>query len=408
MSIQTLLKKVREDRLLEILSELVKRESENPPGREKAAALYIESFLRGLGLETERRGGISPERFNVLCKIPGKAADAPSFLFNGHIDVVPAGGLEKWQYPPFEGKIVEESGEKRLYGRGSSDMKGSIACMLHLCELLHEEKILPKRPIYLLFNVDEEHGALGMSSYVKDPVLPLEAAIVGEPTGGEIHLGHRGRMSLRVRFFGKSCHASMPSQGINALYMAMEFSRLCQRMDREVLSNKRHELLGSPSLVVTVIHGGIEANVIPDECFVEIDHRMIPGESTAEVLLAVEALAGEAVLGFLPEGRMAKDFYEIEPLGIYPPGEVQAEDDAVKRLQSAFESALGKRAEEGPFPATCEAGMLMEATGAPTLIAGAGDLKRAHQPNEFISGQELADMTKVYLAFFLEEGTCGH
>ncbi len=378
-----MIKSISHERLAQLTMELVRRESEAPPGNEEAVCTYIKDFLQQQGL-TVTEQPCAPHRANVLATIPGKDSQALPYLYVGHVDVVPAGNPALWTTPPYEPAVREG----RIYGRGAADMKGSVACMLHLAELYAAGQFQPQRPVQMLFDIDEEHQNLGMRTFIQSAPQAV-FAIVGEPTGGRIHLGHRGVMAFQVDFYGKSCHAAQPSLGVNAIEQALAFCEKVRALNAQ-LQTQADPYLGAGSITVTMIEGGHKVNTIPEHCCVRIDRRLTVGESTQQATKQIEQMLTEA------PGAQVKVTTQC------PVGWIEKEHPQIQRLQEAARQA-GKPAEISVFSACCEAGLMSEGTGIPTVILGPGEIAQAHQTDEFVSIAGLYDTARLYYAFFSME-----
>lgn len=258
--------------------------------------------------------------------------------------------------------------------------------MLHLVELMVQRDIRPDNDLLLLLNADEEHHNTGMRAFLEAPPK-IDFAVVGEPTGLEIHLGHRGVMAFDVRFSGRSAHAARPEEGVNAVEQAVAFCQGLQALNR-ALSEKPDPLLGAASIKVTMISGGTKVNVIPESCVLSIDRRLIAGETPEEALRQVESLAAP-----FPGA-------EVKITTCCPPGSISRDNRDLGLLAEGVRTALDKEPVYGVFPATCEAGLLTQKTGVPSVIFGPGSIAQAHQTDEFISLEQLSQGARCDLAMF--------
>lgn len=368
---EELLSHLSEQRVTEILSDLIRRPTDTETGD------YLIDFLTHCGISAEKQD-CGEGRFNVIGRIPG--SEGPGDLYIGHTDVVPAGDLSGWRFPPFSPTV--EGG--LLYGRGASDMKGSVAAMLHAAELLTKLPA-PKQGLTLLFDADEECHNLGMKRFLNDSV-PGRFAIVGEPSELQLHLGHRGVMAFQVTFHGKSAHAARPETGENAITQAMAFCRKAEALNA-FLTQKAPSPLGTGLLTVTMISGGTQVNMVPECCTIRLDRRLIESE-TPEA--AEEEL--RQLLAPFPKA-------ELKVTTCCPPSLTSEALCAVQELKSALLSA-GEEERISVFPATCEAGLFTCSTGIPSVILGPGSIRQAHQTNEFVKISELFSAAKAYLLFF--------
>lgn len=263
-----------ENRIIAILSELVRIDSVSPtlsngPG-EMEIAEFIRQYLHQLRLDVEIQT-VAPNRANVVAVIPG-ASHKGSLLLNGHLDTV---GVEDMK-DPF---ILKRKGDK-LYGRGTYDMKGSVALMLLLAKHLVRHR--PPADVYLTFVSDEEDMSIGME-YIVEKWLPTISplpigAIFLEPTEQDIGVGHKGFSWYEVEIIGKAAHGSRPSQGIDAILPLRSALDELDKIQSELLNSEADPLLGHATLHSSIIRGGTGLSVIPSGSRLQWDRRTLPGE----------------------------------------------------------------------------------------------------------------------------------
>ncbi|MER8491955.1 acetylornithine deacetylase [Mesorhizobium australicum] len=332
---------------------------------------WIEAYLAGYGAQVTVLPGPEGDRFNLFATIG--PPDVPGYILSGHMDVVPA-GEPQWSSSPF---TLRREGE-RLYGRGTTDMKGFLAAVLAAVPTLAALRLA--RPIHLAFSYDEEVGCRGVPHLIA-PLPELCArplgVIVGEPSGMRAVRGHKGKASARVTIHGRSGHSSRPDLGLNAIHaMADVLSAAVSEAER--LTHGPFDPAFEPpysSLQAGLVAGGHQVNIIPDICTLDLEARAIPGVDPASLLAPVTARA-EA---------LAVDGFRIEwtPMSAYP---------ALSLLQDAALAALlleltGEAALAAVSYGT-EAG-LYQAAGLDAIICGPGDIGRAHKPDEYILASEL-------------------
>ncbi|HBH11569.1 MAG TPA: hypothetical protein DDX29_00370, partial [Clostridiales bacterium] len=259
--------------VLKYLIDLVSFNSENPPGKEEAAALYVKNVMEGLGAEVTL-DYVEPGRPNVIARM--KFGDGRRrILLNSHLDVVCSG--DNWTKKPFEPIIQDD----KLYGRGSTDAKGSLAAMIAGIKRIHTNSENEyDGEIILTAVVGEETGGLGTKSLIKKGLM-ADAAIVGEPTNLEVITLQKGSYRRKILFYGKSAHSSTPHKGINAISYAARFVVEVEKLN-DSLQSKVHPQLGSGCISSTMINGGKQISIIPDFCEISIDRRLLPGETVEE------------------------------------------------------------------------------------------------------------------------------
>jgi len=366
-----------DEELVALLRELVAIPSMNPyraeglgPGYGEARlAEHVASFLKKAGLAVEL-SEVAPGRPNVVASLDGPGGKP--MLFVAHLDTVPAEGMT---VPPFEG--VVKGG--RLYGRGACDNKGSMAAMLTALERVAAARSNPS-PIVFAATVDEESGYGGIRAVVGGG-LRARAALVGEPTLLTIVIAHRGVVRWAITTRGKSAHSAQPQRGINAIYPMARLVADLEALAGELAQRKPHPLVGPPTLSVGTIHAGHSVNTVPDRCVLEVDRRLIPGESADEA---------EAELRALVE-RHDATIQRFFTAGTF---EVPEDAEVVQSAKEAVEAVTGEARIAGVAYAT-EAAELM-AAGIPVVVLGPGDGSKAHSADEHIALDQLEAAARIY------------
>jgi succinyl-diaminopimelate desuccinylase len=381
-----------------ILKDLISRPSVNPMGRavggpeflEGRMTEYLVDFFADLQVPYQRIE-VVPGRCNVIARLDRPGSET-TLLFDAHQDTVPVDGMT---IPPFE--PTEREG--RIYGRGACDVKGGMAAMLAAFARLVHERPAHAANVVVSCTCDEEFTVQGISDLTKlwsDPdrrgsLLDKrpDAAVVIEPTGLDVVVAHKGATRWKVRTRGRACHSSSPADGVNAIYrMARVLECLEEFADELPRRVPPHPLCGPPTLSVGRIEGGISVNTVPDECAIEIDRRVIPGEG------GIDAVA--EVAEFL---RQRLDF-EVEMLPAWtrapalPDGENLLWAD---RLLPHVRAVCG-RGEKVGVPYGTHASRLA-AVGLPSVVFGPGSIAQAHTKDEWIAVDELRAATEVYYRF---------
>jgi len=353
---------------IELTQELVRINSENPPGNEREISKYIKDFLDDLKISTELIE-FEKNRFDVVAFIGSEKG----LMFNGHMDTVPAG--ENWKYDPFEGKVIDG----KIYGRGSSDMKGGLASILSAVKNLSKENF--KRKLLLTFVADEESLAKGSIFLIKnrrDALKDIKYGIMVECTNLNARIAQKGIIKIKVKFKGKAAHGSKPELGDNAIYKAADFIQEVRKLI-EQLKKRRNILLGSGTVNVGVIKGGTKVNVVPDFCDVEIDRRIIPGETPK---IAIDQLRKILKRLKLKAG--------IEVSKSRLPMQLNKNLELITILQSITKT---KFVGESGYT---EAELFYRDAGIPCFSFGPGISNQAHVANEYILIKNLQRATKIY------------
>lgn len=367
-------------RMTRDLAELVAINSENPPGGEGKVARWIRKTLVPMGFDLDLIE-YAPGRFNVEARLMN--GPGPVFAFNTHMDTVPAG--DGWTTDAF---ILTER-EGRLFGRGSCDCKGPLAAMVEAMRMLIVGKAGWSGTLMAVFTGDEEVASAGARHYAASKPR-INAVVVGEPTGNACFSAHKGSFRPVVRISGKAAHSGSPHLGDNAIFRAGELMPLIAGFHETVLSRRSHPLVGSPSLTVTRIKGGHADNVIPAECDLLLDRRLIPGETDASAEAEIRALLAEA-------GE--RHGIRAEIVGCHETTGGATETSGMAPIVQASVAACRAAgvAEPGPFgfQGACDLVHFVGA-GAEGVVIGAGDIGVAHRPDEFVPVDEFVTSATIY------------
>ena len=367
------------DRLIERLAELVRIDSENPPGNEAEAGNAVAQACTQLGLQVEVHEAVSG-RPNVIARWEG--SEGPTLGYCSHIDVVPAGDHDLWEVDPYGASIKDG----RLHGRGSSDAKGPIAAALEAVAMLRTAGFEPAGTLELELVSDEESGGFKGAGWLTDKgFVHPDIAIVGEPTLLRVVRAQRGIAWSRITTRGVAAHGSAPERGINAIdHMSAVIRELLVSVP-----DISHPVVGGPTISIGTIHGGAKLNIIPASCVIEVDRRTIPGESDEDVIAQFEA-AVERARETYPDIDAV-----VEVVDSGPPFEVAQDSKLVTTMFDATEEATGTVPEVIGFRGASDARFLA-ATGAEVIVFGPGDIALAHTARESI---DLAELERGALSY---------
>ncbi len=348
-------------------------------------AEYLASYLESVGLHAELQqlppaeSGVS--RYNVIGRLVGER-EGPRLLFSGHTDVVPP-GTAGWSDDPYSGAFKEG----RLFGRGSADMKGGIASMVEAVHSLRRSETPFSGEILLAFVVGEEVDQAGSRRLIED--FTADFAYVGEPTELKPIVCHNGLVSVQVRVQGRAAHASRPQEGLNAIDGMYRFLGRLQQLRNEV-GQRHHPLTGGANLTPGTIRGGEVSNMVPDECVLCLDRRLIPGEQAEDALEEIRAVASSL--------QEAGDEYQYDVISdlIEEPLETASDHVAVRALRRAAEMETGLDPGYHGWTATCDAGLLAAVGKIPSVVYGPGSISQAHKPDEYIEVEQMNIAARVY------------
>ena len=336
---------------------------------------FVENYLADYGIKSTLVRDKVENKANLLAVIGPK--DIPGIMLSGHTDVVPVEG-QNWATDPFQ--MTEK--DSRLYGRGSCDMKGFIACVLAKIATIVQTDL--KEPLYLAFSYDEETGCTGVHSLV-DVVNELEvkpwACIVGEPTSMKVVNSHKGIRHLLTKVYGHENHSST-DRGVNAISYAAQIVSFIDDIQDE-MRERKPVIDGFDPPYCTVhagrIKGGVAANVTPNYCEIEWDYRPIPGTDEDEVYNRYAAFIDEVIIPKMRSksseyGDVKTDYLAKVPC-LFPETGSSAEV-LVKHLAEANSTHTVSYG--------TEAGIFYQKGGVPAVVCGPGSILQAHKADEYI------------------------
>ena len=364
--------------VLQVLMDLVRIPSTNPPGNEHLIAPYLANFLRELGAQITCQE-VYPGRSNIIGE--WSWGRGHRLLFNTHMDVHNPEG-QVWSMDPFE--PVLHNG--RLYGRGTADAKGSLAAMLCAIERLVQDPRGLKGTLLFTIVMGEESGGHGTAHLISSGCA-ADGAVVGEPTELQIKAANKGTFIRRISFTGRAAHSGQSHLGINAIEPACQLLQRVFAYQEEVLSRQKHHLVGNPSLIPTLIGGGTAQNTVPGSCYVVLDRRLVPGES--------HDFARQELADLIEQAGVADRVYSIEEIVKTDPCETALDSAVVLAAQQSLDKH-GKATEVGGFPAGCDMSKLVLWAGIPSVILGPGSLAQAHGPDEYVEVEQVRVVTLVY------------
>jgi succinyl-diaminopimelate desuccinylase len=347
----------------------------NPPGLERDCAEYLGKLLEVAGFQVSyHEFGVA--RTNLVARLEAGKDKLP-ICFTGHIDTAPL-GLGHWTRDPFAGEI---EGDK-IYGRGTSDMKGGVAAMV-VAALRIAKRGTRKAGMILMITAGEETGSEGAHylAALRDNWEKVGAILVGEPTANYPIVAHKGSLWLEARTTGVTAHGSMPDQGVNAIYKAVEAISKLQEYDFAV---PPHPLLGEPTINVGTISGGLNINSVPDQAKMGIDIRTIPGLTNQEVYQNIQSHLGADV-----ELRRVVDVGSVA---------TDPEHEWVQQVFHIMEALLKERPVARGVTYFTDASYLTPAfDSAPTIILGPGEPSQAHKTDEFCYIDKIEQAAQAYL-----------
>lgn len=342
---------------------------------------WVAAWLGALGATVEIVPDDQPGRFGLWARIGPPTPDG--IILSGHSDVVPVAG-QAWSTDPF----VLSAHEGRLYGRGSSDMKGFLACMLSAARMAAEgaaRGVALARPLHLAISCDEEIGCVGVRSllrFLRERQVRAAGCVVGEPTMLSVVTRHKGKIAGRIVCHGIAAHSANPSKGCNAIGVAARLYAVIEAVQARMMQDAAEGFeVGHSTAHVGLIQGGVALNIVPERCEMRFELRLLPGQDASH-WLDLLAAGARRVEQDMPGARV-----EIEVTNAYP-GLSQTHDTAFLNTMQVL--AGGQAGQSfGAIDFGTEAGLFEEQLGIPVLVCGPGSISRAHKADEYITCDEL-------------------
>lgn len=356
-------------------------ESSNPGAYEGAMADFVSGWLRENTPAQVVREPVHPGRDNIVATLPG-ASQAHSLVYICHMDTMPVG--EGWTVPALEGVIRDG----RLYGRGSCDMKAGLAAAMIAFRNLTARGVRPRYDFRLIATVNEEDAMTGSEQAVRDGYVDADSYVLdAEPTDSRIQVAHKGKTWFVLKVRGRTCHASMPEKGCDAIAAMAE---ILTRINRKLARLPRHPEMGPCTATFGTIQGGWNPYIVPDACTATIDLRLVPPVTNEETVDLVREAVAEG-LAAAPGAEC-----DVEVTAMRPAIERDDGSFLLARLKSAVEEAAGAPLPVSFFPGYTDTAVIAALTGNKNCMSfGPGSLDQAHRPDEFVPCEEIVRSAAV-------------
>ncbi len=318
--------------------------------------------------------GAKSGKLNLLASFgPNTGA---GIVLSGHSDVVPVAG-QAWNTDPF----VLTCQDGKLFGRGSSDMKGFLAAALSAAGRADKSKLA--RPLHLAFSYDEEIGCVGVRDLLErltKEKFQAEGCVIGEPTEQKVALGHKGKLAGCICCFGQPGHSANPALGCNAISLAAEMVREAEGLQADLAAHGPHDPaypFPSTSVHVGTIKGGSALNIVPEHCEMQFEIRNVAGDEPHDLVAKLRGKAA-TIISRRGKGRIA-----IEITNEYPGLDTKADGAFAQKILHAARTQACK------IGFGTEGGLFNQQLHIPVVICGPGSIDRAHKPDEYVRQDEL-------------------
>jgi succinyl-diaminopimelate desuccinylase len=378
--------RVSRDEIVAIASRLISIPSTS--GEERAVMEEVIRWCNVVDLPFEVIAS-DHDRPNVVITL-GDPAAGPTIVMNGHLDTVPVSDLVAWRTGPYDPTVSDD--EKKLIGRGASDMKSSVAVMLHVMEVLKDAPLLGCVQAHIVS--DEETGGLLGTTFLVEEIaagrLPRpDYCLIGEKSDLKVRNAERGLLAVDVTCLGRAAHtAAARVTGVNAIAKA---AKAILALEKDI--DRFHPAVGKPVISINTIQAGVAHNVVPGECTFSIDRRLIPGETresaVAEIVTTLDDIARED-----PAFRYELD---VDPRKDHIPANITDDTSPlVQALRASITTVTGREPEYFVAWAGATDGRFYRQAGIDTVGYGPGG-ENAHGANEAVLIDDLVTQAKVYV-----------
>jgi acetylornithine deacetylase len=372
---------VDEGAALRLLEELVKINSVNPslvPGApgEAEIAEFLAGHMSSLGLEV-RVDEVRPGRLNAIGVLKGSGR-GKSLMLNGHTDTV---GIDYMEIDPLD-PVVKDG---RMYGRGTFDMKGGLASLLAATKAVVDSGVELRGDVVVAAVCDEEYASIGTERVVEQ--VRADAAILGEPTDLQIQVAHKGFAWIDIETHGVAAHGSAWQLGVDAIAKMGRVQVGLERLQEEVLPKKKHGLVGPASVHASIISGGRELSTYPDHCRLQVERRLIPGETRRDVDEEMKALLA-SIADIDPKFRG-----EYEIAFFRGPMEVPKDEEICRVLRRSSQEVTGSEPHFVGGSGWLDTQIIWE-RGTPAVAFGPGGWG-AHAAEEYVDIDSVIDAARI-------------
>jgi putative selenium metabolism hydrolase len=356
---------------------------------EEAVASRLAEEMRQVGFQDVWQDRIG----NVVGRIGN--GNGPTLLFDGHMDTVDVGRPDRWSRGPYDG-IIEQG---VLYGRGACDMKGGLAAMVYAVKALVDAGVELNGNLYVVGIVQEEPcEGFAMRVLVEEEGVRPDYVVLGEPSNLQVRVGHRGRIEMQVKVWGKSAHASAPSLGSNAVHNA---ARLIFGIELLAPRLATDPFLGQGTVAVTEIEShAASRNALPDVCNFYIDRRLTLGETERKALAEIQSIINteemDAEVTVSEYQAASYNGYQCRARNAFPAWVMAEDHPLVQALARSVRDTLGYRPRIGRWNFSTDGTYTAGVANIPTVGFGPGEEQYAHTQDEQVRLNDVVDAARVY------------
>lgn len=377
----------------------------NPNSQQRELVEFTQNLIRIRSYTGEEGGiirsvaermsalGFDEVKIDAMGNVLGRVGSGgPSLLFDSHVDTVQVNDASEWAHDPFGGVIVNDM----LHGRGSVDMKSSVAASLYAAAWAKQQGLVADKTVYVSCTVMEEDcDGENLKHLFREFALRPDAVVVCEPSNNRIALGHKGKVQVSIKTQGISAHGAAPEKGVNAIYEMVEIIQRVESLNARLLTQAKPR----GTVVMSDIRStSASLNAVPSECEVYLDRRLVPGETEEQIKTEMDALiAGKRASWQV--GELTRTSYTGWPVHYRPfhlAWQMEFENPLTRAGVKAYEKAFGHP--HGPFEFWdfSTNAVTPVSLGIPTLGFGPGDYKLAHMRDECLPTLEIIKAASFY------------
>lgn len=357
---------------------------------------WTRDYLKGYGIESRLTYDATGKKANLFATV--QKGNKPGIVLSGHSDVVPVDG-QNWASDPFKATLRGD----RIYGRGACDMKSYLAVVLAMAPRFAAADL--KAPIHFALSYDEEVGCIGARGLLEDLArngIRPAGAIIGEPTGMQPVIAHKGKRAYKCCVRGKEAHSALTPQGVNAIEYAAKIIGYIRHMAERLQACEPRDYgfdVPFTTLQTGVIVGGTAGNIVPRECIFQFEFRYLPGADPDALEREIKDYAERVIL---PEMQRTdpNTGISIETKAANP-GLSTGETDEITQLAQA----LSHNSSTAKVAYLTEGGLFQQA-GIPAIICGPGSIEQAHKPDEYVTLAQVA-LCESFMERLLEQMCSG-
>jgi acetylornithine deacetylase len=344
---------------------------------------YVQGLLSGNGIDSHLHWNDDRSKANLVATAGPHGNSSRGIIWSGHTDVVPVDG-QSWTGDPFRLRVTDDL----AIGRGGADMKGFIACCLAVLTMVDRESLAV--PVTLVLTYEEEVGCVGARRLVPEMRTWSDGAmgcIVGEPTGLDVVVGHKGKQNYQIRFTGEPKHAALAPGLPNPIVSASAFVCFAESLNERFRSTgprDRRFAIDHSWINVGRVEGGVKPNIVPEHCVMELEIRGIPGHECDDMADELRRYAEGDLLAEMTK-KSGSAAISMERLSDTPSFVMDAEHGFVNFVRAAFRKSGAPQY----VPFGTEAGLIWGHAGIPTVVCGPGFITEAHTADESVPLEQL-------------------